>query len=145
MVPLVSSPSRLLANHSRIVIGSLRCVASAPPQPSGPTFQPDLTFLLSPYSRGPILKNLMRRTGRSSEEAQEMYDQLFEAKQRVARNPNKESRDFLVEAAKKFPNMTHPAVLDLDQPREVYRSEAWKPKFNTERQKVGLLQKHFTS
>merc|ERR1712029_16172 len=77
----------------------------------------------------------MRRTGRSNEEAEQIYRQLQEAKQRVVANPSGESRAFLVDAASNFPNMTHPAVMDLDHPRVLYRSDAWKPKFNPERQK----------
>ena len=93
-------------------------------------FQPDLSFLLNPMNRGSIIQNLIKRNGDTLEHAEKAYQEMVSAKEIMTKTPSAESRSALVRAASKFPNMTHPAVLDLESPKEIYQSDKWKPKFS---------------
>ena len=93
-------------------------------------FQPDLSFLLNPMNRGSIIQNLIKRNGDTLEHAEKAYQEMVSAKEIMTKTPSAESRSALVRAASKFPNMTHPAVLDLESPKEIYQSDKWNPKFS---------------
>ena len=115
-----------------LVCSRIRSGSSSIRYVSNYAFQPDLSFLLTPSNRTLIINNLVKRTGKTNEEAEQVYGSMVKAKETVVKDPTSQNRALLVEAASKFPNMTHPAVMDLDQPREVYRSDKWVPKFDTQ-------------
>lgn len=81
-------------------------------------------------NRGSIIQNLIKRNGDTLEHAEKAYQEMVSAKEIMTKTPSAESRSALVRAASKFPNMTHPAVLDLESPKEIYQSDKWKPKFS---------------
>jgi len=89
---------------------------------------PDLNLLLGPQNRLKVVDNLVKRLQMNKAKAVKMMDELIKAKEATVKSPTEENRKTLITLAAKFPNLTHPSVMDMKDPTAIYTSEEWRPK-----------------
>ena len=82
---------------------------------------PDLNSLLNPSSRTKVTENLVDRLfAKDLVEATSMISELVRHKNDTLSSPSKESRNKLIQCALKFPNFSHPSIVELKEPKILY-------------------------
>ena len=101
------------------------------PGPQIPFPSPDINYLLSKVNRSDIISNLAKRTEISYEEASKLVEKIHQIKEELQKTPTQENRKKLVKLASTFPNLTHPNVIDIKEPK-VLKERQWEPKSSLE-------------
>ena len=88
---------------------------------------PNLSYLLGKTNHSRIVENLSKRNEITIEQASKLVEELHEKKQEVMKEPTEKNRNELVDIAIRFPNSTHPKVVQLQEPL-IVKEVKWKPK-----------------
>ena len=96
-------------------------------KPNMPIPSPDLTYLLNKVNYLKIIENLLKRTEVVHENAAKVLQNLYDLKEEAVRAPSEENRSKLIEAASKFPNLTHPEAAELTKPLVLNNVGKWTP------------------
>ena len=96
-------------------------------KPNVPIPSPDLTYLLNKVNYRTIVDNLIKRTEVAHESAAKVLQKLYDLKEEAVKAPSEENRRKLIEAASKFPNLTHPGAAELTKPRILHNVGKWTP------------------
>ena len=82
---------------------------------------PDVSYLLNPMNKSSIIENLVSRLCvKTKDEATNMLEDLHRLKELTVAEPSKENRSKLNQAALEFPNVSHPSILDLKEPKTLF-------------------------
>ena len=97
------------------------------PGPSIPEPSPNTQYLLNKIHKQSIVENLCNRTAIPHDKASILVEKLYKSKEELKTSPSDENRKNLNAIASQFPNLTHPAVAELKEPK-VLKEIKWEPK-----------------
>ena len=95
---------------------------------------PDLTYLLNPVNRNAIAENLVARLCvKDTKEAFKMLDDLQSLKKSTLSVPSSENRSAMNQAALEFPNVSHPDIAGLTEPKTLFDNTKELDLYNLEK------------